>query len=40
MEVTPGARERILGCADVPTLERWVALAATAAACEDLFSAG
>jgi Uma2 family endonuclease len=38
LEVRPEVRAEILGCADMPTLERWVELAATAAACEDLFA--
>jgi hypothetical protein len=38
--VTPEAREQILGCADVPTLERWADLAATVTTCNDLFASG
>jgi Uma2 family endonuclease len=38
VEVGPCARERILGCADVPTLERWVDFATIAATCDELLT--
>jgi hypothetical protein len=38
VEVSPCARDRILGCADVPTLERWADLAAIATTCDELLT--
>jgi Uma2 family endonuclease len=40
VEVKPDARERILVCTDLPTLERWIEQAATAATCDALLDAG
>ncbi|MFT3775960.1 MAG: Uma2 family endonuclease [Minicystis sp.] len=40
IEVTPEARDRILSCSDVATLERWLQRAATVNRAEDLLASG
>jgi hypothetical protein len=40
IEVDSAARARILGCTDVPTLDRWIARAVTAGSAAELFTSG